>query len=58
MPRHRDALGRPVEYRYTTDMPCDECDYCRAGVCVQRVESSPAWHCDVVVHDTREGHES
>lgn len=60
--RHETAFvgigGQRVSVRYTTDAPCDECDLCRAGECVQRVESCDAWGGDVVVHGRPESHEN
>lgn len=40
-----------VHWRHTTEFPAPFCAYCNDGRCEQRVEWSPAWSQEVVVHD-------
>ena len=47
----RFERGEPVRFRYTADRPETECAFCADGRCEQRVESSPGWRREVVVHD-------
>ena len=39
-----------VHYYYSTEFSQTTCPYCKAGTCIQKVESSPKWDCNVIVH--------
>lgn len=45
--------GDVVRAFYTTDRPSDDCEFCKRGICRQRVEQCAAWECDVVIHGER-----
>lgn len=46
----RNEQGEPVVYWYTDTERCDECEYCRAGKCIQKVTQSRGCDCMVIVH--------
>lgn len=46
-----------VAWHYTVARPEPSCAFCAEGWCEQRVESSPGWRRDVVIHGRpRAGH--